>query len=70
MKLGPFGEHGEYTLHFPATGGKAGRGRNKTSALQVRRHNCIVKQFRFTVAQASSRDAAYAKACRFMSATP
>jgi hypothetical protein len=36
-----------YTVHLPTSGGKAGKGRNKTSAIQVRKDGCVVRQFRF-----------------------
>jgi len=36
------------------TGGKAGKGYNKTSTIQVVKDDCIVKQFRYTVDDAAS----------------
>jgi hypothetical protein len=38
---------GEFELHVPTSGGKAGAGRNLTSNVQVRKNCMIVKQFRF-----------------------
>jgi hypothetical protein len=40
---------GGYEIHLPTSGGKAGADLNKTSALQVRKDSCIVKQFKFAV---------------------
>jgi hypothetical protein len=53
-------------LHLPTTGGKAGRGQNKTSTFQLRRGSQIVKQFRFTVGDAASRRVAYEKIKHFI----
>lgn len=39
--------YGGYEIHVPTSGGKAGKGRNATSTVQLRKDNCIVKQFRF-----------------------
>lgn len=36
-----------YEFHQPTSGGKAGKGCNRTSTIQIRQGNCIVKQFRF-----------------------
>ena len=47
---------------MPTSGGKAGKGCNKTSSLQVRKDNMIVKQFRFTVNDPVSRKKAMDKA--------
>lgn len=39
-----------FTISLPSpTGGKAGKGLGKTSTIQVRRHDYIVKQFRYKV---------------------
>lgn len=38
-----------YELHQPESGGKAGYGKNVTSAIQVRKDNCIVKRFRYRI---------------------
>lgn len=51
-----------YEVHIPTSGGKAGTGFNKTSTIQVRLGNMIVKQFRFTMDSESSRRAAMRKA--------
>jgi hypothetical protein len=55
-----------FELFMPTSGGKAGKGRAKTSSLQVRRGGVIVKQFRFTCDDEASRRAAVAKAVAFM----
>lgn len=38
-----------HTLYIPSSGGKAGKGYNKTSHVQIRRGGMILKQFRFDV---------------------
>lgn len=59
-------EIGSYEVHLPTSGGKAGRGCNKTSTLQVRYGGVVLKQFRFTVADFESRKAATRKAKDFI----
>jgi hypothetical protein len=54
-----------YELHLPMSGGKAGKGYQKTSSIQVRRNNVIVKQFRFKV-DGLSTQAAFKKAKDFI----
>lgn len=44
-----------FEVHLPESGGKAGKGHNKTSTIQLRRDGCIVKQFRFVVDSQTSR---------------
>ena len=44
------------------TGGKAGKGCNKTSSVQVLHNSCIVKIFRFTVGDTQGRISAKLKA--------
>lgn len=44
------------------TGGKAGKGHNKTSTIQVVKDNLIVKQFRYRIDSIESLAAAQAKA--------
>ncbi len=44
-----------YAIHIPSSGGKAGYGRNKTSAVQVRNFGRIVKQFRFVAGDVASK---------------
>ena len=56
-----------YECHLPTSGGKAGKGHQKTSTIQVRKDNRIVKQFRFTIDDNESRKAAVAKAKEFAS---
>lgn len=48
------------------TGGKAGKGRNKTSTFQVKWDHTIMKQFRFRVGDNVSRDAALHRAQEWM----
>ncbi len=48
------------------TGGKAGRGRNKTSTVQVFCGSCIVKQFRFSMIDHESYKAAMMKAKHYI----
>lgn len=48
-KAKPIGEYRGYKLYLPTSGGKAGEGRNKTSTLQIRNGNEIIKQIRFKV---------------------
>lgn len=43
------GEYRGYVLCLPTTGGKAGKGHNKTSSLQIRNGNTIVNQIRFKI---------------------
>lgn len=47
------------------SGGKAGKGRNKTSTVQVRCDSCVVKQFRYVVGDPASTKAAYDKAGKY-----
>lgn len=61
-------ERNGYVARLPETGGKAGKGQNKTSSLQVLKDNLIVKQFRFTMNNPESWKAAVAKANQFMDA--
>lgn len=42
-------EYRGYKFFLPSSGGKAGYGMNKTSSLQIRNGNQIVKQIRFKV---------------------
>jgi hypothetical protein len=51
-----------HQIHVPASGGKAGRGRNRTGTIQVRRHGFIIKQYRFVTADFASYQAAFKKA--------
>jgi hypothetical protein len=51
-----------YELHKPTSGGKAGKGRNKTSTIQVRSGTQILAQFRFSTASIFSQREALAKA--------
>lgn len=64
MKIGEL--HG-FEFRVPTSGGKAGKGFNKTSSLQVLRGNLMVRQFRFVVGDAASRKAAIEKARQFVS---
>lgn len=60
------GELNGYEIHVPTSGGKAGKGRAKTSTIQVRKDCMIVKVFRFTIDNASSRIAAMLSAKSFI----
>ena len=55
--------------HARPTGGKAGKGHNKTSTIQVfdNETNCIVKQFRYSVDSTVSWKKALAKAKDYLS---
>ncbi len=59
-----------FEIHLPDSGGKAGKGHNVTSTIQVRTGSCIVKQFRFEMASRESRLAAIAKARAWAEAQP
>lgn len=48
-KAEPIGEYRGYKLYLPVSGGKAGYGRNKTTSLQIRNGNQIIKTIRFNV---------------------
>ena len=48
-----------YKIHIPISGGKAGKGLNKTSSLQVRMDGCILKQFRFKTSDREDRQRAF-----------
>ena len=50
---------------MPTSGGKAGKGRNKTGTIQVRKWGMIAKQFRYKVGDENSRLAAIFKAKSF-----
>lgn len=50
------------TLRVPTSGGKAGKNRNRTGTVQVLSGGCLVKQYRFVVADKASRDKAWNKA--------
>ena len=62
MKIG---ELNGCEFHVPTSGGKAGRGCNRTSTIQVRRGRSILKQFRFAVSDSDSRIKAIRKARAF-----
>lgn len=55
------GEYRGYVICMPTSGGKAGKGCNKTTSLQIRNGNVIVKQFRFKVGTPVEEVAAKAK---------
>ncbi len=48
------------------SGGKAGKGRNKTSTVQVFCGSCIVRSFRFSVDDVHSLQAAWVKAREYV----
>jgi hypothetical protein len=55
-----------YTIKLAnQTGGKAGKGHNKTSTVQVIKDGCLVKQFRYTVDNPASFMEASRKAIEF-----
>jgi hypothetical protein len=56
------GELCGYQLYAPESGGKAGKGGNISTSLQVRQFGLIVKQFRFVLSDAGSRQIAIDKA--------
>lgn len=51
-----------YSIHIPTSGGKAGKGMNDTSTVQVRKDSMLKKQFRFKMCDPSSRQKAVEKA--------
>lgn len=53
-------------IYRPTSGGKAGTGFNKTSALQVRKNGFIVKYVRFNVAESDGCVKALAKAREYI----
>ena len=57
-----FGELNGFEFHLPTSGGKAGKGCNATSTIQLRKGCILVKQFRFRVDDPASRKAAMGKA--------
>lgn len=61
---------GEYTLCIPESGGKAGKGRNKTSTVQVRKRESmrqtLVKGFRYKRGDPDSYSSAKSKAKNFV----
>lgn len=59
-------EFGPYEIHLPTSGGKAGAGKNATSALQVRLGGVILKAFRFAIADTESRKKAAVLAREFI----
>lgn len=59
-----------YDIHVPTSGGKAGKGRNKTTSLQIRRGNAIAKQFTFVLADEASRSKVTAKAKKWIAENP
>jgi hypothetical protein len=57
-----------YQFYFPTSGGKAGKGCNVTTSLQLRLGNEIKKQFRFKADSVVAREIAVAKAKRWAGA--
>lgn len=57
-----------YQFYVPTTGGKAGKGRNKTGTVQVRKDGFIKKQFRFKTNDRASSAKAFKKARDWMEA--
>lgn len=56
------GTLGEFSVYMPTSGGKAGTGHNRTSTIQVRRDNMVVKQIRFNMADGALEAVRKAKA--------
>lgn len=54
-----------HEFHLPTSGGKAGKGRNRTSTIQVRRGGVIVKQYRFPMDNEEKRKKAIQRAKDF-----
>lgn len=52
----------DFRIYVTTSGGKAGKGLNKTASVQVRRDDCVMKSFRFVLAQEGSFKKAFAKA--------
>ncbi len=62
-----------YSIHVPTSGGKAGKGRNRTSTIQICKTDggrVIVKQIRFVLYEPDSRINAMQKAKDFILANP
>ncbi len=59
-----------YQFFLPNGGGKAGTRKNLTTNIQVRRSNCLEKQFRFTVGDQASYFDALQKARDWVDAHP
>ncbi len=61
---------GEYTICLPESGGKAGKGHNKTSTVQVRKRESmrqtLLKGFRYDKSSLDSYSLAKAKAKEFV----
>lgn len=66
MKIG---ELNGWSFHVPTSGGKAGKGRNRTSTIQIFKNDTL-KQFRFVVANPESRKSAMRKAKSFAVTSP
>lgn len=54
-----------YKIRLPTSGGKAGKGRNRTSTVQVLKDGCLKAQFRFLVDDINSYHLAMQKAKDF-----
>ncbi len=67
-------EYRGYDIHLPTSGGKAGKGHNKTCSLQIctsdGRSRRVHKLVRFNVAEVGSRSAAVQKAKDYINANP
>jgi hypothetical protein len=59
---------GDYDIYCPISGGKAGAGLNRTSSIQVRQGNLIVKQFRYVCDSDVNYDRALKKAHDYVKA--
>lgn len=57
---------GQYEIHQPTSGGKAGKGNNITSSIQVRLDSTIVKTIKYSVHRPGGKAGAIAKAKMFI----
>lgn len=69
------GSYGGYEIHTPTSGGKAGKGHNKTTSLQIRRPlpgggSLLLKAFRFQTAFIHSRREASSKVVAWINQNP
>ena len=55
----------DFELHRPTSGGKAGKDRNITSTIQVRRNGVIVKEVRYHCLKDEGYSLAIEKACKW-----
>lgn len=58
----------EWVIRIPTSGGKAGKGRNKTGTVQVLVDQMLRRQYRFRVGDQESLDRAWARALALLTA--